>query len=179
VGFLVGRDAQLTAFPCIATIVAVSWEITFGVLWPPPGRSSRLMYRTWLLLDLGLIYQAFLWGGADVKPGWFQDHFGVLLAVGLAVAIGLHAWAFRRFGRPRLQAYAVNVVISLSFLHLLAIRPDGAGLSMLVGWLKLLGTGCISAANILSLRPSFRAHPRLLALFGTIAALDACYLFLL
>jgi hypothetical protein len=176
VALIVGARAQVTAFPTVATLLNVSWEFAFAVVWPPESRASRWIYRAWLALDLGLLAEALAWGERDLPPGPWQDHFQLLL-VGVLGAAFIAQWrVYRAFQKPQLQAYVVNLVMSVSFLAMFYARPQGEGLSVVVAVLKLLGTLCISTANVLASRPRFFAHPGRLVLFASILVLDVAYL---
>ena len=154
----------------------VSWEFAFAVLWPPPSRASRVVYRAWLALDVGLLAQAFVWGSRDLAPGPLREHFQGLLALGLVGAFCAHLLIYRRFRQPQLQAYVVNLAMSASFVVMFYARPDGEGLSIAVAVLKLLGTLCISTANVVATRTRLLEHPGRLALFVSVLVLDVSYL---
>lgn len=178
VAFEVGWRTHVVAFPLLATVLNVSWELVFGLLFPPESRASRAMYRLWLLLDLGLLWQAFRWGAQEFSVPLALD-FAPLLAFALCAAVGLQVAVHRWLAQPRLQAYFVNLIMSLSFLELIWARPDHEGLSIWVATLKLLGTTCISLANVATILPEWRLHRRTLALFASILVCDLAYLLLL
>lgn len=179
VAFVVGARAHVTAFPTLATLLNVSWEFAFAVLWPPPSRASRWIYRAWLGLDLGLLAQAMAWGGRDLAAGPVREHFPLLVVLGLLGAFLAQWLLYRRFRQPQLQAYVVNLAMSVSFLVMFYARPHGEGLSIAVALLKLLGTLCISTANVLASRPRLLEHPGRLVLFSSVLLLDVSYLALL
>jgi len=176
VAFLVGVRTHLPAFPVLATVANITWEFAFGVVWPPDHRARRAMYRAWLLLDTGLLWQAFAWGARDVTSASLRVHFTLALAIALGLAFIAHVLAYRKMGEPRSQAYVINLAMSLGFLHFFFARRMVAGLSVGVAVLKLLGTSCISLSNVVALRPRLTAQPVLLALFLAIFGLDVAYL---
>lgn len=179
VAFFVGAREHATAFPTVATLLNVSWEFAFAVLWPPANRASRWLYRVWLALDIGLLVEVLAWGGRDVPPGPLRDHFALVVGAALGAAFCLQWLLYRKFQQPQLQAYVVNLAMSVSFLVMFYARPGGEGLSVVVALLKLLGTACISTANVLASRPRYFAHPLRLVLFSGVLVLDVSYLTLL
>ena len=174
---VIGWRERTIAFPPLATVLNVSWEFAFGVVWPPADPTAARVYRLWLVLDVALLGEVFLWGTPPAQLG--SAGFRVLLAAGVLAALGAHALAYRALRAPELQAYVINLVMSVCFLHLGLTRPGAPGVSLTVAWLKLLGTGCISIANTLMFLRRRTERPLFFALFATVLALDVTYVVLL
>ena len=166
----VGVAQQATVFPIAATLLNVGWETYFA--WSPAIRYrwQRAIYRGWLGLDLLLFAQACVYGQSPPTPLWVAGLCG-----GVGLGWLLQRQLYLRFQQPYLQAFAINLLMSGLFVQ----RALQGGLcSPAVGWLKLLGTAAISAANVLGYVRANRA-PRLpTALMSAILVLDALYLML-
>lgn len=174
-GLWVGATAGALTFPPLVTALNVSWEFAFAILWPPANRVSRITYRVWLALDAALLLEALLWGSASVTWPLARAHFPLLLAGGVLAALGAQVVLYRALQAPQLQAYLVNLIMSVGFLWAYLTQSEGLVFAPGVAWLKLLGTTCISAANVYAFLPEWRKRWPGLALFALIFALDASY----
>ncbi|APR81290.1 Hypothetical protein A7982_06637 [Minicystis rosea] len=129
--------------PLPALCAAISWEFLFTVVHPiavlPP-----LVVALWLAIDAGILYQYLRYGPAEERrtgscpPALFHVRLVASLGIALVVLDALvrdwHDWDGAYTG------YAVNVIISLSFIAMLARRRDLRGQSMYIALGKLFGS---------------------------------------
>lgn len=126
--------------PLPALAAAVTWELIYGVVRPTPGLPP-LVVPAWLALDALIVAQYLRYGAAergDAARAWFFVRVGAALAVAFVVQ---HACIVDWGDRDGVYSgFAVNVVMSLSFLARLDRRADVRGQSLYIALGKLLGT---------------------------------------
>ena len=168
------------AFPIPATVLNISWEAAFLFWRPPARRITRALYGVWFALDLVLLGQAWMWAWR-LPPGHPLYVSGLVsIALGLVAAFALHAVLYRRFRKANLEAFAINAVMSLLFVWTILFHPQHLVASPVVAVLKLLGTGLISVANLVSWRSSGSRLPKgPSTVMLVIASMDLVYLLLI
>jgi hypothetical protein len=137
------RD-KATGMPLLPLCLNFGWELLGSFVWENPIPLWRWFYRTWLVLDVAIFVQAWLYGQRLQPIAKVRRHFHLLLVGTLAFAT-FGQWAFTRtFYDPMgfITAFAINLVMSARFIGLYFERPDGRGLSYPAAWFKMLGTLC-------------------------------------
>jgi hypothetical protein len=133
---------QVSGMPLPALATAFAWETIYGVVRPTPGLPP-LVVPAWLSIDTLLLVQYFRYGAAARRASrravaWFAGCTGAALLVALALEYGCIIDTHDRDGV--VSGFAVNVVMSLAFLAMLARRPDLRGQSLSIALAKLVGT---------------------------------------
>ncbi|MBN1611538.1 MAG: hypothetical protein JW940_33195 [Polyangiaceae bacterium] len=174
----IGARDRVSAIPVAAILLNLSWEFLFAFWRPPASRATRVLYWSWLILDLVLLVEVLWWGAAAEPNGFIRDHHATLVLGALGLLVGLQWLVYRAFGQKELQAYVVNLIMSALFIQMYFAR-HGQGLSLSIAWLKFLGTGAISVANVSGWIRERRVFRGGLAIMVAVALLDALYVALL
>lgn len=121
--------------PLLALAPAIAWELIYAVVWPTRALPP-VVVPLWLIVDASLVWLYLRFGAGDRRPLRFALAFALALALELAL---IHDTADRD---GVCSGFAVNVVMSLSFLALLDERGARGvlGQSVYVALAKLLGT---------------------------------------
>jgi hypothetical protein len=129
-------------WPCI--VLNVAWEAIFSF----ELTNARLHWfflwgnRTWLLLDVLIIYQLARYGReAQVVP-WLKRWFYPMLALSLPTAFGAIYTFTLYFNDLKgvASSMSMNLVMSIAFPLFHLSRPGREGLSTVAAWLKMIGT---------------------------------------
>jgi hypothetical protein len=170
-GQLDGRSG--VPLPALAS--ALAWETTYALVHPTPELPS-FVAPLWLSAD-GLLLWQYLRLGAPARPGraraWFYAGTAAALAGALALALGASLAARDRDGVC--SGFAVNVVMSISFVAMARRRRDVRGQSLYSAIAKLGGT----ASAIPHAAALHGALWSLWALMTTAVAADVAYVALL
>ena len=129
--------------PLLALASAITWEFIFAVVRPTP-RLPPFVVPVWLAIDSAILYQ-YLWYGAAERRragGAALATFYATFLAALSGAFGLEYAVIRDWGDGDgdYAGFAVNVVMSLSFLAMLDRRRDVRGQSMYIAMGKLSGS---------------------------------------
>jgi hypothetical protein len=134
---------KTSGVPLLALASAITWELIFAVVRPTPGLPPFVV-PVWFVLDAGIVYQYLLYGSAPrPRAGWNAcATFYATFTAALAGAFGLEYAIVLDWGDRDgvYSGFAVNVVMSLAFLAMLARRRDVRGQSMYIALGKLTGT---------------------------------------
>jgi hypothetical protein len=148
--------------PLAALVSAIAWEIIFAVVRPTPVLPP-FAAPAWLVLDSGILYQYLRYGPAEERravpaaPAWFYARFAAAAAGAFLLEYSfILDWGDRD---GAYSGFAVNVVMSLSFIAMLERRRDVRGQSMYIAVGKLLGSAI--------------AIPHAYVLYGSLASLRA------
>ena len=164
--------------PAAAVAANVAWEFVWGVLRVPDlGLLFAWMYRAGFALDLVIV--AVLWrhGPKQVSTPALRRLFHPALLFGIVAwiaAVQLFVSGGRDGPYGAVSGYLVNVQLSALYIVLFAKEPNTAYFSWLVAWAKLLGTGFISAFNVLAAGDD----AFLMSLCAVTLVLDAAYVVL-
>lgn len=173
--------------PLLAVCLNLAWEFIFTFIHMPKGPDGSLdvvkfcMFLGWLVLDVLIFWQLLKYGGKEQRTDELRRFFPVVVILCLAGAFGWHLTFTRAFDDPHgfLSAFIINLVMSVLFVGLAFERPDSKGLSYGAAWLKMLGTGIISFANVFMLLEDPGYDGFWFFLFIGIFVFDATYVFLL
>jgi hypothetical protein len=148
--------------PLAALAPAITWEILYGIVHPTPDLPAFVV-PMWLAIDAAIVYQYLRYGLAEQRRARpiSAARFHARFALAMALALGIEHAVIRAIGdRDGVwSGFAVNVIMSLAFLDMLARRRDVRGQSVYIALAKLAGT----AVTI----------PHALALHGDLGSLRA------
>jgi len=167
------RDKKLI-IPVAAVVCNFGNEVSGAFFFVPDmGLALVVAYWLWMLLDMVIIYNMFRYGKDQWSNPYLRANFGWLTTISIICSIGVSSTFMVRYDLPMgvLDAYIVNVVMSVSFIGLLFSQ----GLtrhSALLGWTKFLGTGIISVMFATKYPDNFF----LITLYITVAFFDVLYL---
>ena len=137
---------QTVIIPAVAVVCNLGNEVGGAIFWVPNmGNALVVAYWAWLILDLFIVYNLFKYGFKQFTTPFFKLNYKWLVALGLAGSIPLSCFFMVQYDLPMgvIDAYIVNVVMSVSFLSLLFV-PNFPEHSVLLSWSKFIGTGIIS-----------------------------------
>jgi hypothetical protein len=168
--------------PLLAIMLNFTWEIIYTTIYAPSDRAEMWMRLIWLIADVPNVWLLVRFGRANQKIPYIRTHYYVVLGATFVLCFVGHL-CYRDVGAymgGTQSAYIINYVMSVLFVFLYFDRPDAKGLSYGGAWTKMLGTACISLANI-PLWPQDPHAPRffLYYLFAACFVFDVFYIFLL
>lgn len=182
-----GFKQRTYCLPLLAICLNFAWEILFTIFYPPltaagvPDVPKVVLYGVWLVLDAVIIFQLARYGREQQTVPFLRRHFHKLLALTFATCLVGELTLFISMGR-RYQdemAYGMNLLMSVLFIAMLVGRPRLVGISQGVAWFKMLGTGLISVAYVLSYLGGRAALlPIAFFFYLTILVVDAIYVVL-
>ncbi len=179
--FVIIRNAlkyKFVEMPAIAGAANIAWEFVWSFLLSTNmGKLAEYTYKIWFLTDIVIFILIWRWGD---KQGWapsMRRHFRLLFVVSI-LFLGLYFRAYHTAGRVDhyigcVTAYADNVVISVVYLFQLARLRDVRGMSPLVSWMKMVGTGL----NTIFMMLVFPTDPFVYGMGITLWTLDMLYIF--
>ncbi|NCU02426.1 MAG: hypothetical protein GXC73_00435 [Chitinophagaceae bacterium] len=132
--------------PAAAVVCNFGNEVGGAIFWVPDmGNALVLAYWCWMLLDIFIVINLFRYGYKQFTTDFFRKNIRKLVALGLAGSIPLSCFFMVQYDLPMgvIDAYIVNVVMSVAFISLLFV-PNFPEHSVALAWSKFLGTGIIS-----------------------------------
>ena len=132
--------------PAAAVVCNFGNEVGGAIFWVPDmGNALVLAYWCWMLLDIFIVINLFRYGYKQFTTEFYRKNIRKLVAIGLAGSIPLSCFFMVQYDLPMgvIDAYIVNVVMSVAFISLLFV-PNFSEHSVALAWSKFLGTGIIS-----------------------------------
>lgn len=163
--------------PAAAVICNFGNEVGGAIFWVPDmGNALVLAYWGWMLLDIFIVINLFRYGYKQFTTEFFRKNLRWLIALGLAGSIPLSCFFMVQYDLPMgvIDAYIVNVVMSVAFLSLLFV-PDFPEHSVALAWSKFLGTGLIS----IMFQSKYPDNHFLTVVYLVVAAFDILFLVLM
>jgi len=166
--------------PMLCVALNFSWEFIYAVQFPFPNKIIETLRWTWLLTDAVIVYQFFRYGRDSqtvplIKRYFFAISIAMFASAYLAQLTFHYSFSDNLGG---VDAYMINLVMSILFVFLYFKRPGLQGISVGAAWTKMLGTGVLSLGNCFLItdwvKSSFMVY-----LFLTIFVLDVTYIALL
>jgi hypothetical protein len=177
-----GFQDSTYGIPLLAIMLNFTWEIIYTMIHPPSVRGELWLRLAWLALDIPNVWLLVRYGRAIQKIPYIQIYYYLALGSTFVLCFVGHLCYYDElaFMGATQSAYVINYVMSVLFVFLYFNRPDMKGLSYGGAWAKMLGTTCLSLANI----PLWPAQPRaphffLYYLFAACFLFDVFYILLL
>jgi hypothetical protein len=166
--------------PLVAVCLNFSWEFVFSLIVRPKSKLRMGLTLLWLAIDCVILYQLLRYGRADQIPQ-LQPYFIPIVIGTLILAMIGHITFHRTYKDPGGQedAFAINLIMSILFVFLFFSRPDMRGLSYATAWLKMIGTGILSAGNFWLMRKEEKKYGFFIFMFATIFIFDVIYIVLM
>lgn len=155
VAIVIGFKRQTFGLPILAVCLNITWEFVYTIIHPPGSSLTLGLHLAWLLIDCIILYQVFRYGHLCDTTRPLGKHFrlAIVAVLGLCVAGHLtwhaaqNAMAIFPDTLGVTSAFIINLVMSVLFVSMAMRHPDHPGLSLTVGWAKLVGTALISLGN--------------------------------
>ena len=169
--------------PMAAICLNITWEaVTFTG--PAPVPLWKWIEGAWLFIDVIILWQLWIHGKSTMLRPSLQRYHHLVIVGMLALATGFHL-TWRTFWDDELlfvNAFIINLIMSVLFISLALARPTLSGLTIPGAWCKFLGT-ILTGVQCLVFLPKVM-HEReswafLWYLVVAIAICDALYLFVL
>lgn len=163
--------------PAAAVVCNFGNEVGGAFFWVPDmGNALVLAYWAWMLLDIFIVINLFRYGYKQFTTEFFRKNLRWIVAMGLAGSIPLSCFFMVQYDLPMgvIDAYIVNVVMSVAFLSLLFV-PDFPEHSIALAWSKFLGTGLIS----IMFQSKYPDNHFLTVVYLVVAAFDILFLVLM
>ena len=145
-----GFQDSTYGIPLLAIMLNFTWEIIYTTIYPPSARGEWWLRLIWLVADVPNVWLLVRFGRASQKIPYIRAHYYVALVATFVLCfvghLGYHDIGAYMGGTQ--SAYIINYVMSVLFVFLYFDRPDAKGLSYGGAWTKMLGTACLSLANI-------------------------------
>jgi hypothetical protein len=169
--------SKTVIIPAVAVACNYGNEIGGAFFWVPDmGKALVIAYWGWFLLDTIIVYKLLKYGYKQFTTPFFKDNLKWLVLAGLAGSIPLSSLFMVQYDLPMgvLDAYIVNIVMSVAFLSLLYV-PNFPEHSMLLAWSKFLGTGIISVM----FSTKYPENHFLWVIYFVVAAFDIAFIVLM
>jgi hypothetical protein len=136
-----GYQDKTYGMPVLALCANLSWEFTFSFVFPHPQPQLYINY-VWLLFDIGILIQFFLYGRPayprQLPAKLFYPAF-LLMLLFSALTIILISYEFDEF-IGIYAAFGQNLLMSVLFISMLLHRNSLKGQSIYIALFKMIGT---------------------------------------
>jgi hypothetical protein len=177
-----GFQDSTYGIPLLAIMLNFTWEIIYTTIHAPTDPGEEKMRLIWLAFDLPNVWLLIRYGKTSQKIPYIQANYFFALGLTFVLCFVGHLAYYDEvvFMGATQSAYVINYIMSVLFVFLYFNRPDMKGLSYGGAWTKMLGTTCLSLANI-PLWPQQPKAPRafLYYLFAACFLFDVFYIVLL
>jgi hypothetical protein len=129
------------SIPLPAILLNVAWELLACTVYRQYLPVAPVMAITWLLLDLCILFQVFLYSPNEF-PGINRFVFASLILNGLLLCIYVFHLAHAAGLTYLLSAFPQNLLMSILFVRMLKVRRSLRGQSFYIAIFKFLGTLC-------------------------------------
>ncbi len=163
--------------PAVAVVCNYGNEIGGAIFWVPDmGKALVIAYWGWLILDTFILYKLLKYGYKQFTTPFFKKNINWLIFGGLIGSMLLSPLFMVQYDLPMgvLDAYIVNIVMSVAFISLLYV-PDFPEHSELLAWSKFLGTGLISVMFSMKYPDNYF----LWVIYFVVAAFDIAFILLM
>ncbi len=148
---VVGFRRRLSVFPALGVCLNMSWEAFYAVQ-ADVSMIKKLIFVVWLLLDTVIFWLLFKFGRQQVKWTAKAHHrFSSIIFVFFVIALFGQFAYYHSSPSVALgvSAYITNFIVSASFVFYYFNWHDAKCHSIQGAWLKFLGTGIITVANLM------------------------------
>jgi hypothetical protein len=174
------RD-QTYGLPLVAITLNFTWEFIYVFVYPPDNNPELWLRILWLVADVFNVFLLIRYGRAVQSIPQIRRHFYSVLVWTFALCYVGHLALHHRLGTNAddESAYSINFIMSILFVFMFFNRqPTLSGISYGAAWAKMLGTGLMSLAALLSFLHSGKTHYLLLYLSAGVFLFDVLYIYL-
>ena len=178
-----GHRDKTYGVPMAAICLNITWEAYTPFL-PNPVPLWKYIELIWCGIDGWILWQLWTYGKTTMLPAALQRYHHVVIVAMLAIALGFHM-TWHSFGDDHLlfmDAYLINLIMSLLFVIMFFGRPHQEGLSIPGAWLKMIGSLCTGVQSLVFLPKVMTEHQNWSFLWFMITVIflaDATYIWLL
>jgi len=144
---------KTNCIPAGAVGLNVTWELLASTVFADQTTIPAwlILERAWLVLDLVLLVQLFMYGKGMQHIPTIKKYFYPIMVAWLGFCLVGH-YTFKVFcgEEPILlpDALVINTVMSILFIMMVLTRPMQKGISLPIAWCKMLGTQCNTVCMI-------------------------------
>lgn len=175
-----GFQDKTYGIPMLCIALNLSWEFIYAAIFTYPNNIIQILRWIWFITDCVIAYQLFRYGRAWQTIPLIRKYFYPLcVLMFLSAYVGqltFHYSLADQWGM--LDAYMINLVMSMLFVWMYFGRPAEKGLSIGAAWAKMLGTGILSVGSCFMITDWLKSS-FLVYLFITIFVFDVAYIALL
>ena len=158
IAIVIGQKQRTYAIPMVAIGLNVNWEIVHTAIHPPQLAANLVANLIWLTFDLLIVLQLIRYGRERQTNEVMRRFFAPIVIGVLALSLVGHVTFYTHVTANSIfadrdgvvSAFIINLVMSVLFIGMYFSRPDGTGISKPIAWLKMIGTGVISLANVIA-----------------------------
>lgn len=174
--------------PLFALSLNLAWEFTFSFIYPPGDLLfAKIIFLTWLLLDLIILYTFFKYGyksrkyiGIISKKSLYIFTVFILVCSILFMILSVNDFSIL-FNNDITQtsgfiANIQNLIMSILFVSMLLNRGNTSGQSIYIAILKWMGTLTVAILKFTNMLPSITTELFIIAL---IQFFDILYIYLI
>jgi len=174
--------------PLFALSLNIAWEFTFSFIYPPGDLLfAKIIFLTWLLLDLIILYTFFKYGyksrkyiGIISKKSLYIFTVFILVCSILFMILSVNDFSIL-FNNDITQTSGVianiqNLIMSILFVSMLLNRGNTSGQSIYIAILKWMGTLTVAILKFTNMLPSITTELFIIAL---IQFFDILYIYLI
>ncbi|AUB35390.1 hypothetical protein COO91_01268 [Nostoc flagelliforme CCNUN1] len=128
--------------PVTAISANISWEFIYAFVYEPFGDYLHVLTIPWLILDIPIAVQCFLYGPKDFDSPFIKKYFRILFPLAIAIAFPLVLMGFYEFHDPagEYTGFGLNFMMSLLFIAMLLRRDSIYGQSIYIAISKWIAT---------------------------------------
>ncbi|OSB12225.1 hypothetical protein [Paraclostridium bifermentans] len=174
--------------PLFALSLNLAWEFTFGFIYPPGDLLfAKIIFLTWLLLDLIILYTFFKYGyksrkyiGIISKKSLYIFTVFILVCSILFMILSVNDFSIL-FKNDTTQtsgfiANIQNLIMSILFVSMILNRGNTSGQSIYIAIFKWMGTLTVAILKFTNMLPSITTELFIIAL---IQFFDILYIYLI
>lgn len=174
--------------PLFALSLNLAWEFTFSFIYPPGDLLfAKIIFLTWLLLDLIILYTFFKYGyksrkyiGIISKKSLYIFTMFILVCSILFMILSVNDFSIL-FNNDITQtsgfiANIQNLIMSILFVSMLLNRGNTSGQSIYIAIFKWMGTLTVAILKFTNMLPSITTELFIIAL---IQFFDILYIYLI
>lgn len=174
--------------PLFALSLNIAWEFTFSFIYPPGDLLfAKIIFLTWLLLDLIILYTFFKYGyksrkyiGIISKKSLYIFTMFILVCSILFMILSVNDFSIL-FNNDITQtsgfiANIQNLIMSILFVSMLLNRGNTSGQSIYIAIFKWMGTLTVAILKFTNMLPSITTELFIIAL---IQFFDILYIYLI
>ncbi|KGJ49553.1 MULTISPECIES: transmembrane-type terpene cyclase [Paraclostridium] len=174
--------------PLFALSLNLAWEFTFSFIYPPGDLLfAKIIFLTWLLLDLIILYTFFKYGyksrkyiGIISKKSLYIFTVFILVCSILFMILSVNDFSIL-FNNDITQtsgfiANIQNLIMSILFVSMLLNRGNTSGQSIYIAIFKWMGTLTVAILKFTNMLPSITTELFIIAL---IQFFDILYIYLI
>jgi hypothetical protein len=139
-----GFQDKSFGMPVIALSANASWEAIYSFFYIPPSELLHYSSIVWLLFDIPILIQCFLYGAEDFKAPLIKNNFIPILGFSIFISFWVLLCFVRELNDVRgvYSGFGINLMMSTLYIGMFIRRGGNRGQSVYIALFKALGTLC-------------------------------------